>query len=179
MVREVGFDAVTMDGIAQRAAVGKTTLYRRWKTRDALVAEALDRLVRTFAVPDTGSTRADLVQVMRGTVGMYRDPATKMLLSGLVAAMARSPRIASAVRDGFVKVRADVMRAVLARGVERGDVRRDIDLTIAIDLLRGPLLMRGLLTGDRIDESLAITLVDIVLRGLAPSAPRKASARSR
>jgi len=179
MVRDVGYDAVTMDGIAERAAVGKNTLYRRWKSREGLVAEALDRLVRTFSVPDTGSTRADLVHVMRTTVGMYRDPATKMLLSGLVAAMARSPLIARAVRDGFVAARAEVTRAVLARGVARGDVRRDVDLTVAIDLLRGPLLVRGLLTGDRIDEPLAESIVDIVLRGIAPTAPRRAPHRAR
>src|SRR4051794_36543721 len=98
-VREVGYDAVTMDGIAERAKVGKATLYRRWKSREALVAEALDQLVRSFSVPDTGTTRGDLVHVMRASVGMYRDPATQMLLSGLVAAMARSPRIARAVRQ--------------------------------------------------------------------------------
>lgn len=175
MVREVGYDAATMDGIAERAAVGKATLYRRWPSKEPLIADALEGIARAFPVPDTGSTRDDLAEVLRGSLGMYRDPATRGLLSGLVAAMARSPVIAHAVRSGFLAARTTLMRAVLVRGVERGEIRADVDLAVAIDLLRGPLLMRGLLSGDRLDEPFIARVLDVVMRGLAPDGRRTAA----
>ena len=102
LLREVGYDAVTMDGIAARAGVGKATVYRRWATKEELVVEAITSLVRAFPVPDTGTTEGDLMALMRRILAMYADPATGLLLSGLVAAKARSAPIAAAVREGFV-----------------------------------------------------------------------------
>jgi AcrR family transcriptional regulator len=168
LTREVGYDALAMDAIAARAGVGKATVYRRWASKEALMAEAVEQLVRAFPLPDTGTTEGDLLAMMRGSVGMYRDPATKGLLSGLVAAMARSERIAQAVRTGFIAARRDALRRVLARGVARGDLRKGLDFELALDLLSGPLLFRALITGGPIDERLARGVVEAVLRGLAP-----------
>src|SRR5215217_7717783 len=75
LIRELGYDAVTMDGIAARAGVGKATVYRRWKGKETLVVEAVGRIVAAMSVPDTGDTRADLLAMMRGTLRLYEDPA--------------------------------------------------------------------------------------------------------
>ena len=168
LTREVGYDAVTMDGIAARAGVGKTTVYRRWSSKELLVTEAIGRIVRSFPVPHTGSLDGDLLQLMQQAVGMYRDPASLALLSGLVAAMARSTLIAEAVRTGFVASWRDAVRAVLTRGVARGELRADTDIELALDLLGGPPFYRFLITGTAIDERLARALVAAVLRGFAP-----------
>jgi AcrR family transcriptional regulator len=168
LLREVGYDAVTMDGIAARAGVGKATVYRRWATKEELVVEAITSLVRAFPVPDTGTTEGDLMALMRRALGMYADPATGLLLSGLVAAMARRPPIAAAMREGFVATWRDAVRQVLARGVARGDFRRRLDTELALDLLFGPLFHRYLLTGTPLDERLARGVVDVALRALAP-----------
>lgn len=178
-VRDVGYDATTMDGIAERAGVGKATLYRRWESKEPLIADALAGIARAFPMPDTGSTRDDLAQVLRGSLGMYRDPATRGLLSGLIAAMARSPMIAGAVRGGFLAARTQLLHAVLARGVERGELRADVDLSVAMDVLRGPLLMRAMLSGDRIDEPFVTGVIDLVWRGLARDGRRPTTTRSR
>jgi len=168
LTREVGFDAVAMDAIAARAGVGKATLYRRWKTKESLIAEALEQLVRSIPVPDTGNLKRDLLAVMRTNMRMYQDPATGALLSGLVAAMARSTTIATAVRSGFVAVRRDAMRQVLVRGVARGELARGMDIELALDMLSGPLLYRTLISGDAFDERMITKLVRAVLRGFAP-----------
>ncbi len=172
LIREVGYDALAMDAIAARAGVGKATVYRRWATKETLVAEALERIVRSIPIPDTGTTEGDLRVMMRDSVNMYRDPATKGLLSGLVAAMARSERIAQAVRSGFIATRRDALRQVLERGVARGDLQKGMDFELALDLLSGPLLFRMLITGERIDERLTRGVVEAVLRGFAPKADR-------
>ena len=168
LTREVGYDAVTMDGIAARAGVGKTTVYRRWTSKELLVTEAIGRIVRSFPVPQTGTLDGDLLQLMQQAVGMYRDPASLALLSGLVAAMARSTPIAEAVRTGFVASWRDAVRAVLTRGVASGELRSDTDVELALDLLGGPPFYRFLITGTAIDERLARALVAAVLRGFAP-----------
>ena len=168
LIREVGYDALAMDAIAARAGVGKATVYRRWATKETLVAEALERIMRSIPVPDTGTTEGDLRVMMRSSMDMYRDPATKGLLSGLIAAMARSERIAQAVRSGFLAARREALRQVLKRGVARGDLQEGLDFELAMDLLGGPLLFRMFLTGGRIDEQLSRAIVEVVLRGLAP-----------
>ena len=169
LTREVGFDALAMDAIAARAGVGKATVYRRWRSKESLIAEALGRFARAIPVPDTGSVMEDLLIVMRGTMRMYQEPATAALLSGLVAAMARSAPIAEAVRSGFVATRRRAMRHVLARGIARGELGRRANTTLALDLLSGPLLYRALISGDTIDARMIKSMVAVVLRGLAPT----------
>ena len=168
LIREVGYDAVTMEQIAARAGVGKATVYRRWKSREALVVEAIGRIVAAVPDPDTGSTRGDLLLLMRANLRMYEDPASAALLSGIVAAMARSAPIADAVRTGFVGMRQDAMRRVLRRGVARGELRADADLELALDLLNGPMFYRYLITGGPVDEALTAACGETVLRTLAP-----------
>jgi AcrR family transcriptional regulator len=170
LIREVGYDALTMDAIAARAGVGKATVYRRWKSREALVVEAIGRIVAAVPDPETGSVEDDLMRLMRSTLGMYADPASAALLSGLVAAMARSEPIARAVRTGFVGMRRAAMRRALERGIARGELRAGTDVELALDLLSGPLFWRFLITGGPVDEPLAHGAVQAVLRTFAPDA---------
>lgn len=169
LVREVGYEAVTMDGIAARARVGKATVYRWWPGKETLVTEAIQRLTSdAMRVPDTGSTEGDVHSLMRVGQSMYADPATPMLLSGLVAAMARSAPIAEAVRSSFVARWREAMRTVLLRAQSRGDVLQDMDLELTLDLLSGAALHRLLIGGRAIDDAFTRGVVDVVLRGVAP-----------
>ena len=168
LTREAGFDALAMDAIAARAGVGKATVYRRWKTKESVVAEALARFARSIPVPDSGDLATDLRTVLRGNMRMYQDPATAGLLSGLIAAMARSAVIADAVRSGFVAARRDALRQVLVRGGARGELAPGTDIELALDMLSGSLLYRALISGGRIDARMIDRLVHAVLRGLAP-----------
>ena len=163
LIREQGYDDVAMDHIATRAGVGKATVYRRWKSKELLVVEAIDRVVRQIEVPDTGNTAEDLVRAMEHNIGLYRDPATLRLVTGLIAAMARSRPIARAVRTGFVATRREELRIVLERGIARGDLRNDTDVDLAIDLLAGPLTYRALVTGKKLDGLLARSLAGVIL----------------
>ncbi|HKG93951.1 MAG TPA: TetR/AcrR family transcriptional regulator [Gemmatimonadaceae bacterium] len=167
LIREMGYDAVTMEAIAARAGVGKATVYRRWTSKELLVTEAVGRIVSTIPVPDTGSAEGDVLVFMRAATSMYRDPATSALLSGLVAAMARSERVAGAVRMGFVARWREGVRLVLRRGVARGELRADVDVELALDVLAGPAFYRYLMLGVAIDDRFTRAVVSTVLRGLA------------
>lgn len=168
LLAERGWDGLTMEGIAGRAGVGKATVYRRWKSREGVLAAAVDRLVgEEIAIPDTGALRSDLGVLMARAVALYRGPPGRMM-PGLVSAMARHPEVAEAVRTGFLASRRDALREVLDRGVLRGELRADTDPELALDFLGGPLFYRLLVTGGPLDEALAAGTVDVLLRGLAP-----------
>ena len=168
LLREVGYDALTIEGVAARAEVGKKTIYRHWSSREALIADAVKRIVNEIRIPDTGSTKGDLLALMRDAVRVYRDPDNARLMPGLVAAMARSEHIADIVRTGFLAERRRAIAQVLDRAVARGDFRATIDRELALDVLGGPLFYRLLITGGPIDERLARGVVDLMLHGFAP-----------
>lgn len=166
LVREVGYDDVTVEAIADRAGVGKATIYRRWPSKEPLVTEAIGRIVSVIPIPDTGTLRGDLRRLMRSAAHMYGDPATRLLLSGLIAAMARSESIGIAVRSGFVATWRNAVGQVVERAAARGDLRRGVDAHFVNDLVSGPLLHRFLIEGREIDEAFTRRVVDAVARGL-------------
>jgi AcrR family transcriptional regulator len=167
LLREVGYDALTIEGVAARAEVGKKTIYRHWSSREALIADAVKRIVNEIRIPDTGSTKGDLLALMRDAVRVYRDPDNARLMPGLIAAMSRSEQIADIVRSGFLADRRRAIAQVLDRAVARGDLRATLDRELALDVLGGPLFYRLLITGGPIDERLARGVVDLMLHGFA------------
>jgi AcrR family transcriptional regulator len=168
LIAERGVATLRMNDVAERARVGKAAIYRRYRSRDELVAAAVAALVSEITVPDTGSTRGDLLALMRDAVEVYSGPVAAGAMPSVVEAMSRDPGLARAVRDGFLAGRRTALRDVLERGVERGDLGAGLDVELALDVLGGPLFYRLLVTGGPIDESLAEGIVELILRGFAP-----------
>jgi AcrR family transcriptional regulator len=168
LMAEHGVRDLRMDDVAEHAGVGKATIYRRYRSKDDLVTAAVAGLVSEITVPDTGSTRADLLGLMRRAVKVYRGSVEAGVMPGLVDAMSRDVELARSVREGFLAGRRAALRAVLERGIDRGDLRADLDLELALDVLGGPLFYRLLITGGPIDERLADGVVGLILRGFAP-----------
>jgi AcrR family transcriptional regulator len=174
LIAEHGVYEFRTEDVAARAGVGKGAIYRRYRSKDELVTAATAALVgREIAIPDTGSTRADLLVLMRDAVDLYRGALARRLMPNLIGAMAQKPALARSVRDGFLAGRRSALAEVLERGVERGDLRPDLDLELALDVLGGPLFYRLLVTGGPIDEQLAEGVADLILRGFAPEASRQ------
>jgi AcrR family transcriptional regulator len=173
LMAEHGVRDLRMDDVAERARVGKATIYRRYRSKDELIAAAVEALVREITLPDTGSTRADLLALMRSAVEVYSGSLEAALMPSLVEAMKRDAELARLVREGFLARRRAALGAVLERGVERGDLRRDLDVELALDVLGGPLFYRLLITGGPIDKQLADGVVDLILRGFAPVKPAR------
>jgi AcrR family transcriptional regulator len=172
LMAERGVRDLRMDDVADRAGVGKATIYRRYRSKDELVADAVATLVSEIAIPDTGSTRSDLLALMRQAVGLYNGPLARGLMPALLEETRRNPELASTVRDQFLAGRRSALSAVLERGVRRGDLRRGLDLELALDVLGGAIFYRLLVTGGPIDEHLAQGVVELILRGFAPTQPR-------
>jgi AcrR family transcriptional regulator len=169
MIQQVGYDAFSIEALAARAGVGKATIYRRWGSKEDLVVEAAARYVSAIATPDLGALRADLAAVLRSDAHLHSDPRSPAFLSSLLAAVARSPRIAEAVRGGFVAARETALRTVLERAARRGELRPGLDVGLAVQLCAGPLLYRSLVSGQTSDPALVEALTDLLLGGLAQS----------
>ena len=172
LMAERGVHALRMDDVADRAGVGKATIYRRYRSKEQLVTDAVGALVSEIEVPDSGSTQTDLLALMSEAVELYRGSLAARLMPTIVDEMSRNAELAAVARDRFLTARRAALCTVFERAVERGDLRSDLDVELALDVLAGPLFYRLLVTGGPIDEHLAKGVVELILRGFAPTRAR-------
>jgi AcrR family transcriptional regulator len=162
-----GFDAATVAGVAKRSGVHETTVYRRWTTRENLfVAALMERSAGAIPGPDTGSTRDDLLSIVRGVLAYVGSPAGTAVLR---AATLPVDNAYADARKAFWAHRLDSLAPVVARGIERGDLRADTDARLLLEMLIAPIHGRLLLTGEPVGDELAEPLVDLALHGAAAS----------
>lgn len=152
LLRDQGFARMSMAGVATTAGVGRPALYRRFRDKAELVATVIaQQLPPLEPPPDLGDTRAELWQLVQK--GFPRDGAAYVgLIGGLIAEQTRHPELIDAFRRSVLLPRRAVGQALIERGQERGDIRRDIGAEAAIDLFAGPFLARvfaGADTGPR------------------------------
>src|SRR4051812_36785441 len=167
---ESGVQALTIEGVAARAGVAKTTIYRRWRSKDELAFAVLLELVDLLAVPDVGDTRIELVYLVESVIRVLSTTLMGAVMQGLASDLGSDRELQSAFREQVVDARVGELRRIVARGVARGDVRADADADLMYELLLGPVYFRLLLSGGPLEEALAKRLVDAVLPGFAPSA---------
>lgn len=160
-----GFDGATVAGVAKRSGVHETTVYRRWVTREnLLVAALLERSADAIPAPDTGSTREDLLAMVRGVIAYVGSAEGTAVLR---AALLPVDDAYAGAREAFWARRLDALSPVVMRGIERGDVRADIDARLLLEMLVAPIHGRLLLTGEPVDDDFAQQLVDQALSGAA------------
>lgn len=170
ILREHGYRGLTIDGVAARAGVGRPTIYRRWSSKAALVVAALVGSAR-LAVPaaDTGSLRDDLIAVQRHQIElMTRAPGNRQVTAGLIADLATDPELAESYVSRYLAPRRAAVWQVLQRGVDRGELRADVDFAFVYDLLMGPLFMRTVVWGEPLAPDAAEQTVDVILKTFAP-----------
>jgi len=173
LMAERGLRDLRIDDIAARAGVGKATIYRRHRSKDALITDAVATLVSEIAIPDTGSTRDDLLALMGQAVELYSGSLAPRLMPPLVEEARRNPELASTIREEFLSGRRAALSTVLKRGIRRGDLRRGLDIELALDVLGGAIFYRLLVTGGPVDHRLAEGIVELILRGFAPESPSR------
>lgn len=158
-----GVSGVTIEGVARRAGVAKTTIYRRWHTRDAMVADALRTTFTGLERPDTGSAREDLKQLVATRSNFFTSHPGPPGVSRLLLSVAADERHWQAMMGP----RRNVIRGVLERGQDRGEIRPDIDLDLAVDLVLGALVLAVVDPAHTMDREFLIALVETVLDGIA------------
>lgn len=163
LLAEVGYNALTMDAVAAEAGVGKATIYRRWRTKQDLVADTVSELNDAAVTPaDTGSLETDLREVLYAIVDRINGPmgaATQSLLS----TVPHHPALGQAFGDGPVGIWRRAFAQVFARAEARGELRPGLAGTVTAEAIMAPLVQRWLLTGRPVTRDYA----DEVLRDVA------------
>ncbi|HEX6347211.1 TetR/AcrR family transcriptional regulator [Umezawaea sp.] len=149
---EHGYPALTVDAVAARAGVHKTTVYRRWGSVDVLLADALDHTRDTpWPLPDTGSAEGDLIAITTEVAEAF---AHGLVPTAVVAAAFQSPRAADALRD-FYAARQARAALVVVRAVERGELPAGVDPVEVVRTACAPLCYRVLVTREPVDAAVA------------------------
>jgi len=175
LLAEVGADATTLDAIARRSGSAKTTIYRRWPSREALILDALRAAVRG------SDEQLEAIRELDRALGSTVRGSTRNILALVQNSVFRAafPTIAHELfeeTDLGNRFRADVFRPIrantkarLSEGIRRGEIRSGVDLDLLLDALNGAVLYRALV-GEPIDPPIADALADLLLRGVAGTA---------
>jgi AcrR family transcriptional regulator len=163
LLDEQGFGALTMEGIARRAGVGKQTVYRWWPSTAEVVLEMGNELASALVSdPDLGSLEADLRTFMRRSVAGLRGRTAK-IAAGVMAEAQLDDEFGARLRAGFLARRREALRRVLERGRTRGEVDPEVDLDLLVDLMFGALWYRVLAQHAPLSRRFADQLTDALL----------------
>jgi AcrR family transcriptional regulator len=165
-----GYRALTMEKVRERSGVGKATLYRRHGSKEELVRAVVEHLHQGLPVPeDTGSLQGDFAAVaqsaLKATSSRY---ATSM--PRLLAEVAHIPELQEIFYEALVRPRRDTLEAILIRAIERGEIRADTDVELAIDVLAGPVIYKLIITGGDIEQvaTMPARVLELAMNGLRP-----------
>jgi AcrR family transcriptional regulator len=135
LLRELGYDRLTMDGVAKEAGVARTTVYRRYRDKADLVSAAIDTLRDPSKRPNSGDARRDLIAHLENVRRNYG-----MSLAGtLLMEEPHNPRLLELFRKRMVLPRRQIIRDSIQTGIERGQIRPDLDIERVLDLILGAL----------------------------------------
>lgn len=166
LVEADGFDGLTIEGVAARAGVGKTTIYRRWPNKASLVLDAfLEEVAPPVAFTNTGDTREDLRRYLRKFVKELQGP-LGCKISLLLANGQFDEEMAQAFRTRWIEPRCAEAQQVIQRAIARGEIRREVDAAVLVDALFGPVYFRLLGEHAPLTPGFADELVNLVMSGL-------------
>jgi AcrR family transcriptional regulator len=162
--------SLTVEAVAARSGVAKTTIYRRWRDKWELALDAvmIDMLPRFDEPVDVGDTRKELLTFVNSVVRMMASTPMGPAMQGLVSQIATDPDLARVYREQVVQPRLTQLAPVIQRGIARGDLRADTEVRLVHELLLGPIFYRLLLSGAPLDRNLGPRLVDAILAGFTP-----------
>jgi AcrR family transcriptional regulator len=169
LLAERGFQATTIEAIADRAAVGRNTIYRRWSSKEELIADSLRELTIDFDARPEGDLYSLLLEWLRDFARTFSDPLLGRLLATVLGELQRNPVFADVYADRVVRPRRSALVGRLTEARERGELRADVDVEHVADLLGGPLLLRLLPLGlPPLSETYVEDLLETVWRGISP-----------
>ena len=164
---------ISFVAVAEHAGVSRNSLYRRWKTKDALYLDVLASLNRPLPDLPGADARDDVSELLSVIIERSLDPRAAQMLRALNAEASKFPQLHRRYFDEVVAPRRAVLLDLLRRGVEQGEVRGDIDLELAATLLVSPILSRvaSNMTDDLEQTMTSRQITDLVFSGLAPRPP--------
>lgn len=166
LLLQVGFKNITIDKIAEKAEVSKATIYKWWPSKGAVVMDAFfDAVAVKSPIPNTGSVIEDMI-VQATNLAKFLMSKEGKVINEIIAEGQFDFKLAEAYRTIYFAPRRLDSRYILERGISKGELERDIDIELVIDLIFGPLFYRLLITGDPIDEAFIRNIISYVFKGI-------------
>jgi AcrR family transcriptional regulator len=157
---------VTTDAIAQRAGVSKATIYKWWPNKSMVALDAyLGGMTQRVAIPDTGSAELDFTVQLKSLTAFYKSSLGR-IFSQFIAEGQSDPGFLALFRDRFLYARRDAARVMWRRGVDRGEIRKEIDGEIVLDLIYGPMVFRLLAGHGSLNDHESEAMIDAIFGGL-------------
>lgn len=166
LLSESGVSGFTVDEVASRSGVAKTTIYRHWPTREALVLDAASRISAEQEVPDTGSLEGDLTALLADTGHLLSTARWSSVVPSIVDVAERDPEFAE-VHAKIQRGHAIALRKVLERAADRGELPATADRSVMVSALIGPLYYRRWFSREPIDDRFVKAIVRNVISGEA------------
>lgn len=162
---EQGVQGFTVDEVARRSGVAKTTIYRHWPSAQSLLVDTVACQIEPLPTPNTGSLRSDLRALYDQILPTADIPGRRRMMVGLVQAADDDPDLRDALLS-MMHERSQPLHNVLELAQLRGEIPADIDLSLAADVVEGPLIFRFMLRGESPEPAHIDALLDLVVAGL-------------
>lgn len=163
---EGGLGATSIESIAARAGVSKVTIYKWWPSRGSVAIDAyFHRYRHTIAFPDTGHMNDDLTAQILLLIAAFRGRAGE-IMAELIGQAQSDPALAETLRTGWLQPRREMSTEVIQRGIDRGELRADVDMAVLLDQLYGPVYYRLIARHEPLSDDFARELVRNTLNGV-------------
>jgi AcrR family transcriptional regulator len=140
LLGEVGFDAMSIDAIAYRAGVGKTTIYRRYASKEELVVDAIESVREEIVLPDTGNLQEDIEAIVQNAAETTLSPLGRKTVAMLIGSALSNPQFAEIYWTKYLQPRRRSFAIVLERAKARNEISTDLDSDIVFDMMSGIML---------------------------------------
>jgi AcrR family transcriptional regulator len=140
LLAEVGFDAMSIEAISTRAGVGKTTIYRRYTSKEELVADAIESIREEIVLPDTGNLHTDIDELIQNAAQLVLTPLGRQTVATIVSSAASNPQFAHIYQTKYLEPRRQDFAIVLARAKARKEISPELDADLFFDLMSGIML---------------------------------------
>jgi AcrR family transcriptional regulator len=140
ILAEVGLERLTIEAVAQRAKVGKSTIYRRYQSKEELVADALESMRAEIEIPDTGSLLGDVRELIESAAKTSLDLAGKNSIATIITSAIGNPNFAKIYRENYLAPRKQAFTIIIDRARDRREVNQDIDRDLIFDAMSGMML---------------------------------------
>ncbi|WP_435168324.1 TetR/AcrR family transcriptional regulator [Paenibacillus glycanilyticus] len=166
LLLESGFETVTVEKIAERAKVSKATIYKWWPNKAAVVMDGfLFAAAARLPVPDTGVAFDDIVIHASNLVRFLTSPEGR-IIKDLIGGGQFDAGLSEAIRTRYIEPRRQEAGSLFERGVQRGELNKELDIALSVDMIYGPIFYRLLMTGGTLDDNYVKQLVTNAFEGI-------------
>ncbi|BAY86209.1 TetR family transcriptional regulator protein [Calothrix parasitica NIES-267] len=140
LLSEVGYERMSIEGIASRAKVGKSTIYRRYKGKEELVADAIESIREEVVIPDTGNIWTDIDALIENAARITFNPLGKQAVATIISSASSNPEFAQIYSEKYLQPRKEAFAVVIKRAKARKEVQFDLDADFIFDVMSGMML---------------------------------------